>query len=119
MVKNCSKHGLTKFNRQKNGNKGYRDRCSKCAVESVTKKRRKNKREYVEYMGGECWLCTEDEPICLEFHHINSNNKSFGVSASGLTRARKTVLEELDKCAMLCANCHRKVERRIATNNPG
>jgi len=48
-------------------------------------------------MGGECWLCPEGDPICLEFHHINPDKKSFGLShsKSGLVKSKEKILLEL------------------------
>jgi len=54
-------------------------------------------------------------------HHLDSSEKDFGISSRGYTRSWKRVQEELKKCVLLCANCHREVhvglqlfvERRI------
>lgn len=40
----------------------------------------------------------------LGLHHINSEEKDFGISAKGYTRSWKRVKEELDKCILVCAN---------------
>jgi len=64
----------------------------------------------VEYKGGRCQICGYDGcPEVLEFHHVDGNKKDFGISQRGYTRSWKKVMEELDKCVMLCANCHREV----------
>jgi len=41
--------------------------------------------------------------------HLDPNEKDFGISAKGYTRAWEKVKEELDKCIMVCANCHREI----------
>jgi len=64
----------------------------------------------VEYKGGKCAICGYDRCLeALEFHHLDSEGKDFGISDKGYTRSWKKVKEELDKCVMLCANCHREV----------
>jgi predicted transcriptional regulator len=44
----------------------------------------------------------------LEFHHINSKNKKFRITTN--TISRNDLIEELNKCVLLCANCHREIE---------
>ena len=64
--KECSKHGLTKFS----SSKSTRPRCSKCLVESVTKRRRKIKVMAVAYLGGQCQVCGYNKCVgALDFHH--------------------------------------------------
>ncbi len=50
----------------------------------------------------------------LDFHHIDSKAKEFGLSANGLTRSWEKMKAELDKCVLICANCHREVHAGIA-----
>jgi hypothetical protein len=45
----------------------------------------------------------------LEFHHLETSRKDFGISGKGYTRSWSKVSEELDKCMLLCANCHREI----------
>jgi len=44
----------------------------------------------------------------MDFHHIDPTQKDFAISAKGTTRAWEKIRVELDKCAMLCSNCHRE-----------
>ena len=65
----------------------------------------------IEYKGGKCILCGYDKcSRALEFHHVNPEEKEFGISKDGATRSWEKVKIELDKCVLLCANCHREVE---------
>jgi len=69
----------------------------------------------VEYKGGKCAICGYDRCIdALEFHHKDSSSKDFGISEKGYTRSWKKVAEELDKCIMICANCHRELHAQLA-----
>lgn len=56
-----------------------------------------------------CSRCSEAHPACLDFHHVDPDDKTHSVS--GLTAyepSREELLEEVGKCELLCANCHRK-----------
>jgi hypothetical protein len=64
----------------------------------------------VEYKGGKCSSCGYNKCIAaLEFHHLDPSKKDFSISSSGNTRSWNKVKEELDKCVLLCSNCHREV----------
>lgn len=45
----------------------------------------------------------------LEFHHLDPLQKDFNISNIKLTTFDKRTMEELDKCIMVCANCHREI----------
>lgn len=106
MEKECKHHGLTEHSVRKSG--GFR--CKKCQVDAVTKRRRKVKEMAVEYKGGCCEECGYDRCIdSLEFHHLDPNEKDFGIGSKGYTRSWEKVKKELDKCIMVCANCHREI----------
>ncbi len=71
---------------------------------------RENAREYVwnYLLTHPCVECGEPNPVVLEFHHISGKDKAIAVlTHSGATIAR--INEELAKCEVLCANCHRKL----------
>lgn len=53
-----------------------------------------------------CVDCGEDDPLVLEFDH--RGDKKFGIAAGIRTRNWETVLEEMAKCDVVCANCHRR-----------
>ncbi len=76
---------------------------------SVMEWRQRLKLKAVEYKGGCCSICAYDRCIsALEFHHLDPNEKDFGIG-SGNTKAWKKVKSELDKCILVCANCHREI----------
>lgn len=56
-----------------------------------------------------CVRCGESEPCCLDFHHVDPSLK-FDVLAQMANRGFGLVriIEEIAKCIILCANCHRK-----------
>ncbi len=55
-----------------------------------------------------CELCGENHPACLEFHHVNPQDKKFTVGRNDRRGSIKVLQEEIAKCRVLCANCHRK-----------
>jgi len=59
----------------------------------------------------ECEHCGENDGCCLEFHHINPENK-LGV-ISKLRFFKYKLQEELNKCIVLCSNCHRKLHNKL------
>lgn len=66
-------------------------------------------RNYVwEYLSSHpCVECGEADPVVLEFHHRSGKDKAISeMVAAGFSIA--TIQAEIDKCDVLCANCHRK-----------
>lgn len=64
----------------------------------------------VQYKGGKCCVCGYNKYLgALEFHHLNPNEKDFGISNKGYTRSFEKVKEELDKCILVCSNCHKEI----------
>lgn len=87
----------------------YADR-RESLIKAVAKRRRKVKALAIEYKGGSCQICGYNRyQGALELHHIDRTQKSFALGDKGYTRSWEKVKEELDKCILLCANCHREV----------
>ena len=111
---NCKYHGATPHVLDVNG----RWRCRKCRVAAVQKRREKTKELAVEYMGGKCCICGYSKYIgALEFHHLNPTEKEFGIGSKGYTRSFEKVKKELDKCILVCSNCHKEIHAGIVDIN--
>ena len=83
-------------------------------IQAVQKRRKKVREMALEFLGGKCSRCGYDRCAeALEIHHLESNEKDFGISARGYTRSWKTVRAELEKCELLCANCHRETHAKL------
>ncbi len=57
-----------------------------------------------------CSKCPESDWRCVEFHHRDPSKKEFNIclmARRGISV--KTILKEMSKCDVLCANCHRKI----------
>ncbi len=83
----------------------YRERIKK----NVIAFRQRQKLKALEYKGSCCQICGYNRCVrSLVFHHLNEFEKEFGIS-TGATRSWKKVKIELDKCVLLCQNCHGEV----------
>lgn len=86
--------------------------CKGCTNRQTTVRQHRLKQEACHYKGGKCEHCGYDRFIgALEFHHLDPEQKDFGLGQAKLTNFEK-VKAELDKCVLLCANCHREEHAR-------
>src|SRR5215207_2786150 len=57
-----------------------------------------------------CDLRLRPSPAALHFHHVDPEQKSFGLARRGITRSIDILRAEIRKCVLLCSNCHAEVE---------
>jgi len=75
----------------------------------ISESRRALKLKAIEYKGGACSKCGYSKSIrSLVFHHIDPRQKDFTISNPNIRSWEKIKLE-LDKCELLCSNCHGEV----------
>lgn len=84
--------------------------CKVCSGKRVTQRMINMKIRAIEYKGGECRKCgikLIDSHYCIfDFHHTDQSTKEIGIAKMrGFSWERVKI--ELDKCELLCANCHR------------
>ena len=86
-------------------------RCNSCWIE---KRRGKVKTELVLFKGGKCEHCgLKSESMCVyDFHHVDPKKKDISISGS-YSRAISTLMKEVEKCLLLCSNCHRIEHERL------
>lgn len=78
-------------------------------TEYVNKSRGNKKLLILEVLGNKCAICGYDKcSAALEAHHINPKDKKFTISNYAY-KSYEDLREELKKCILLCANCHREV----------
>lgn len=83
-------------------------------IKAVAKRRAKIRIMAREHMGGKCMRCGYSKyPEVLEFHHKNPSEKEFSISYRGHCRSWKRVKAEIEKCDLLCANCHRELHAEL------
>lgn len=56
----------------------------------------------------QCQVCGENHRACLDFHHTGDKEKSVTELVSRMNTSKETIKQEIEKCDVLCANCHRK-----------
>lgn len=104
--KTCKIHGETQYVLRADN----RYRCKQCAADAVIRRRKKLKVKAVEYKGGKCEVCGYNKCIeALHFHHMDPSKKDFGIAAGGLTRSWDRVKKEVEKCILVCSNCHAEI----------
>lgn len=77
-----------------------------------TKKSIQNRRAELDKLKDKpCTRCKEKfPPYVMEWHHIDPTTKSFGIGQGSFRNSMKKILEEISKCELYCANCHRIIE---------
>lgn len=71
---------------------------------------RKLKQLALDYKGGKCEICGYDKcPQAMHFHHKDPNEKDFSLSNITCRTFNETIRKELDKCQLLCSNCHAEI----------
>lgn len=96
------KHSDRKIVDAKNNAKNYR-----------LKRRTLLKQKAVVYKGGKCVKCGYEKcNQALEFHHINPIEKDFSI-AGNYNISWERIKCELDKCILVCSNCHKEIHAGI------
>lgn len=106
---------LDLFHRDKNNRSyGLSSYCKKCNLSSTLERQRNFKIQCLEYKGFKCEKCEYSKSIrALEFHHKDQSQKDFEISSVRLKSFNDSVKNELDKCILLCANCHREEHDKL------
>lgn len=85
-------------------------------VRDTSKYRNIVKQKLIDYKGGKCQICGYNRCInALEFHHLNPKEKDFTIS--GGTKSFEHIKPEVDKCILVCANCHREIHAGLININ--
>ena len=63
-----------------------------------------------------CSRCGINNPVVLDFHHKDDKNRNFGISAVRREVGFKKLQEEIEKCEVICSNCHRLEHHEMKRN---
>ncbi len=88
-----------------------RTKSNVCSTCRFWFQRHKKKLKAIALLGGECRNCGEKDWEVLTFHHKDKENKLFTLSMNWGSKDWKLVEQELEKCELLCSNCHIKHHR--------
>lgn len=98
LCKYCGKSFVDKYKRKA---------CNSCRV---TKSKKSTKLKAIIYKGGKCQRCGYKKSMAaLCFHHIDPATKEFGIGENGHTYSWERVKKEIDKCELICQNCHHEL----------
>ena len=87
---------------------GWKDKRNRKEYFNKRRERyRKLIQEYKERIG-KCEYCNWDEHVeILQFHHRNKEKKKMKISVGSIGNYKwETILRELEKCDLICPNCH-------------
>ncbi|MCK4500970.1 hypothetical protein KAU11_10775 [Candidatus Babeliales bacterium] len=122
-MKKCPTCSLTKedteFYKDSRAKTGLASACKPCHLKLSKKFGKVMRIKWQEYIDDilkpECTKCGYSKcKRALDYHHLDSTEKSFGIAQfvwkRGFTENNKEqMLKELDKCIVLCSNCHREL----------
>lgn len=117
---------FSEFNKKKTSKDGFQNKCRCCSKEyakqhynenklsylNKNERHRKERREWLSEFKEdlECQVCGESESCCLDFHHRNPKEKDFVIAvAMNNCYSKNRILQEIEKCDVVCSNCHRKI----------
>lgn len=107
---------LDKFYKSKTHKHGVMSYCKKCFNQRCIKRWIKRKIKAITYKGGKCNNCniqaTSENYVIFDFHHLNPNIKDSDWSKLRL-KSWSNILLELDKCVLVCSNCHRLIHHKL------
>jgi len=78
-------------------------------VEYNRNRKARSRQMIQEFKLGKSCSCGENHPACLEFHHITDDKGVNIADAVGKGWSWEKIKSEINKCILICANCHRKL----------
>ena len=86
---------------------------------SKIKNRNKKGREILKNLKvNGCAICGYNKcSNSLDFHHVNPEDKKFQLVATEMFRPPLTLVEELNKCILVCKNCHYEIHTKERNKN--
>lgn len=89
--------------------------CIRCVLKKSLDRQRALKQASVEYKGGRCVRCGYNRSLAaLEFHHLDPSEKDINISKKRFLDLER-LKPELDKCILVCSNCHKEIHYGTST----
>jgi len=110
LCRTCGKNG------EENFYKTAKYQCKSCFNKRCIEAGQERVKQLKLHYGGKCIKCGYDKSlVALQFHHTDPSQKEFSLgNKRGITWEQQ--LKELDKCELVCANCHAEIHYGI--DNP-
>ena len=110
----CKKDVMTTEFYKRRGKENSSVYCKPCTSSQTLERMRKLKSKMIEYKGGCCSRCGYDKyQGALEFHHLDPKEKDFNPSHLKKYTFNERIMSELDKCILVCSNCHREIHHEL------
>lgn len=122
---------LENFSRNPTRKDGLNGWCRECSNEYLHKHYKSKKQYYLDHaklskskindyvkdykVAKGCHFCHENYYRCLEFHHLDGYEKIDNIGRMRNNHNINMIKEEMQKCIVVCANCHRKLHDGILT----
>ncbi len=114
----CNKElDLSEFNSNGYTPKGTKKIKAMCKTCETLGKKTKSKLLLSSLVKLECVVCGYNKcESAIEFHHLDPRKKDFNVGSQRIANVEK-IKKELDKCVVLCSNCHRELHAGVICIN--
>ena len=90
--------------------KAYYEKNRELVISKINRNKRENRKWFAEFKATKsCIECGENHPATLDFHHVihdKDHRKVNDLVSDGHAKSR--IMQEIEKCVVLCSNCHRK-----------
>lgn len=113
------------YNKRTSNKNGLQANCKECNKLKLKEHYKNNKPKYIDknkvykqttkdfvnkYKTERgCVYCSEKEAVCLDFHHTEDDKETNVGTLVGQGHSVQKVLLEINKCIVVCSNCHRKL----------
>lgn len=103
---------ISDFYPQRSHKYGVMSMCKECFNRFCMERWKQRKIKYIKQLGGKCQSCglelTDNNYCVFDFHHKDPQEKEYVWTKLRLLSDSR-IQEELSKCKLLCANCHRLI----------
>lgn len=104
---------LSSFGQRKDRGNKPRTYCLCCESNNTMAEEYKIKDAAIGYCGGKCIVCDlQGDRRIFDFHHFHPEHKDFNISHHK-SRSFQTMIKELDKCWLVCTNCHQEIHSEM------